>query len=61
MKRKKNKGQAIVELALVFPFFLLIILGGIIDFGFAFYNYVTLRDWRTMLRHGPQKGLAPGA
>lgn len=43
MKRKKNKGQAIVELALVFPFFLLIILGGIIDFGFAFYNYVTLQ------------------
>ena len=42
MKRKKN-GQAIVELAVVFPFFLLIILGGIIDFGFAFYNYVTLQ------------------
>jgi len=43
MKRKKTKGLAIVELALVFPFFLLIILGGIIDFGFAFYNYVTLQ------------------
>ncbi len=42
MKNKK-KGQAIVELAVVFPFFLLIILGGIIDFGFAFYNYVTLQ------------------
>ena len=43
MKRKKTKGQAIVELALFFPFFLLIILGGIIDFGFAFYNYVKLQ------------------
>lgn len=42
MNRRKN-GQAIVELAVVFPFFLLIILGGIIDFGFAFYNYVTLQ------------------
>jgi len=40
---RRKKGQAIVELAMVFPFFLLIILGGIIDFGFAFYNYVTLQ------------------
>ena len=44
MKRKKTKGQAIVELALFFPFFLLIILGGIIDFGFAFYNYISLQQ-----------------
>ncbi|MBI3039858.1 pilus assembly protein [bacterium] len=42
--RKIRKGQAIVELALLFPFFLLIIVGGIIDFGFAFYNFVTLQQ-----------------
>ncbi len=44
MKRKRKNGQAIVELALVFPFFLLIIIGGIIDFGFAFYNFITLQQ-----------------
>jgi len=44
MLRKKSKGQAIVELSLVFPFFLLIIVGGIIDFGFAFYNYLSLQQ-----------------
>lgn len=44
MKRRRIKGQALVELALFFPFFLLIILGGIIDFGFAFYNYISLQQ-----------------
>lgn len=44
MNRKRIKGQALVELALFFPFFLLIILGGIIDFGFAFYNYISLQQ-----------------
>ncbi len=44
MFKKRRKGQAIVELSLVFPFFLLIIIGGIIDFGFAFYNYLTLQQ-----------------
>ncbi|MBU1107430.1 MAG: pilus assembly protein [Candidatus Riflebacteria bacterium] len=43
-KRRKKKGQAIVEMALVFPFFLLIVVGGIIDFGFAFYNFLTLQQ-----------------
>lgn len=43
-KRRKTKGQAIVEMAMVFPFFLLIVVGGIIDFGFAFYNYQTLQQ-----------------
>ena len=42
---KKNKdGQALVELALVFPLFMLIIIGGIIDFGFALYNVITLQQ-----------------
>ena len=43
-KRRKRKGQAIVEMAMVFPFFLLIVVCGIIDFGFAFYNYQTLQQ-----------------
>jgi hypothetical protein len=43
--RKRTKtGQAVVELALVFPFFLLIIVGGIIDFGFCMYNYLSLQQ-----------------
>lgn len=41
---KRKKGQAIVEMALLFPFFLLVIVGGIIDFGFAFYNSLTLQQ-----------------
>ena len=41
---KKRRGQALVEFALVFPFFLLIVIGGIIDFGFAFYNHLTLQQ-----------------
>ncbi len=45
MKRnRRKKGQSLVELALVFPFFLLIVVGGIIDFGFAFYNFLTLQQ-----------------
>jgi Flp pilus assembly protein TadG len=43
-KQRKRKGQAIVEFAMVFPFFLLVVVGGIIDFGFAFYNYQTLQQ-----------------
>jgi len=43
-RRKFKKGQSLVELAIVFPFFLLIILGGIIDFGFAFHNFLTLQQ-----------------
>lgn len=41
---KRKKGQAIVEMALLFPFFLLVIVGGLIDFGFAFYNAITLQQ-----------------
>ncbi len=42
--RKRKKGQAILEMALVFPFFLLVIIGGLIDFGFAFYNFLSLQQ-----------------
>jgi len=44
MKRTKRRGQGIVELAVLFPFFLLVIIGGIIDFGFAFYNMLSLQQ-----------------
>ena len=44
MRRKRTGGQAVLELAILFPFFLLILVGGIIDFGFAFYNLLTLQQ-----------------
>ena len=40
----RKKGQSIVEMALIFPLFLLIIVGGIVDFGFAFYNILALQQ-----------------
>ncbi len=42
--KKGRRGQSIVELALVFPFFLLIIIGGIVDFGFAFNSIISLQQ-----------------
>lgn len=45
-KRKKNKresGQSLVEFALVLPIFLLLIMG-IIDFGWLFYNYISVAN-----------------
>jgi len=42
--RKKREGQVIFEAALVFPFFLLIVIGGIIDFGVAFYNLISIQQ-----------------
>ena len=41
--RKSEKGQAMVEMALVLPI-LLILLGGIIDFGWLFYNQLALTN-----------------
>ncbi|MDW7660400.1 MAG: pilus assembly protein [Bacillota bacterium] len=40
---KKDDGQAMVELALILPVLLLIIMG-IIEFGFMFNNYLTLNN-----------------
>ncbi len=40
----RKKGQSIVEMSLIFPLFLLIIVGGIVDFGFAFYNMLALQQ-----------------
>lgn len=40
----RKKAQVLLEFALVFVFLLIIILGGIIDFGFAFYNLLSLQQ-----------------
>ena len=42
-KEKREDGQAMVEFALVLPIFLLI-LCGIIDFGWLFYNQLSLNN-----------------
>ena len=45
-KRKKNRresGQAIVEFAIVLPLFMLLVMG-IIDFGWLFYNYISVEN-----------------
>ena len=41
--RKKEKGQAMVEFALVLPI-LIGLICGIIDFGWLFYNYLSLQN-----------------
>lgn len=41
--KKNSNGQAIVEFSIILPFILLVIVGGIIDFGFAFNNMLTLQ------------------
>lgn len=43
MKKKNNRGQALVETALVLPIILLILLG-IIDFGLMFNNYLVVSN-----------------
>lgn len=40
----RRKGQAIVEMSLLLPILLLVVVGGLIDFGFAFYNAITLHQ-----------------
>ena len=39
--RRRNEGQSLVEFALVFPIFILL-LAGIIDFGLGLYSYNTI-------------------
>jgi hypothetical protein len=41
--KNKSKGQSLVELAVSLTF-LLILVGGVIDLGRAFFTYITLRD-----------------
>lgn len=40
-RRHRSRGQSLVEFALVMPVFLLL-LGGVIDFGFMFYSRITV-------------------
>ncbi|MBF0542991.1 MAG: pilus assembly protein [Candidatus Riflebacteria bacterium] len=42
--RQFKEGQFIVEFALVLPFFLLIVVGGMVDFGFTFNNLLSLQE-----------------
>lgn len=44
LRFNKKRGQSIVEMSLLFPLFLLIVVGGIVDFGFAFYNMLALQQ-----------------
>lgn len=40
---KKQKGQSLVEMAIMLPI-MLILLAGLIDFGLAFFSFIALRD-----------------
>lgn len=42
-KKRREEGQAIVEFAIVLPIFLLLVMG-IIDFGWLFYNYISVEN-----------------
>lgn len=42
--RLKRKGQSFVEFVIVCPLIILLFIGGIVDFGFAFYNIITLQQ-----------------
>jgi len=42
-ERKSERGQSLVELALSFTF-LMLLVGGAIDLGRAFFTFITLRD-----------------
>ena len=43
MDRRSEKGQSLVELALIIVF-VLIILAGVVDLGRMMYEYLTMRD-----------------
>ncbi len=43
-RRRRSGGQAVVEFALLLPLFLLVIVGGVVEFGISFYNYITLQQ-----------------
>lgn len=43
MKNKRNSGQSLVELALFFTL-LLLLLGGAVDLGRAFFGFMAIRD-----------------
>ena len=43
IRRKSERGQSLVELAISFPVILLLMLGTL-DFGMATYSYLIIRD-----------------
>lgn len=55
-KKRKSRGQALVEFALVLPI-ILTLFGGIIDFGWVVFNYAQLYNG---LREGLRYGSVPG-
>ncbi len=55
-KKRKSRGQALVEFALVLPI-ILTLFGGIIDFGWVVFNYAQLYN---ALREGLRYGSVPG-
>lgn len=42
--RYQKRGQSFVEFALICPLVILLFIGGIVDFGFAFYNIIALQQ-----------------
>ncbi|MFZ2957779.1 MAG: TadE/TadG family type IV pilus assembly protein [Candidatus Ozemobacteraceae bacterium] len=42
--RRTKRAQALVEMCLMMPLLMLVIVGGVIDFGLAFYNLLTLQQ-----------------
>ena len=47
--RKNRKGQAVVELSLVLPIFLLVVIPSLIDFPLFLSKYLTRREEYTYL------------
>ncbi|NLI77144.1 MAG: pilus assembly protein [Candidatus Riflebacteria bacterium] len=41
---RRRKGQALVEMALMAPLLFLFVMCGLVNFGFAFYRYITLQQ-----------------
>jgi Flp pilus assembly protein TadG len=56
VSRRKDSGQAVIELALTLPLLLLVVFG-IIDFGFMFQRYEVLTN---AAREGARVGVLPG-
>ena len=61
MRTSPKRGQSLVEFAFLLPFFLLIVVGGVIDFGWAFYNLTLVQQMANdCARHGTEGKAAEG-